>query len=210
MFKNLVLTVKGWLRTQSNNASDLRYIATEQKAQIASKCEDIRQQINELSGRGILLEGKIKETQKNVNELTDAVRHHNAEGNEALKNKAYAQYQREQELLNQYVAEEEDIRTQVKDLNFDLRQLEIDAGEAQNNLGKAANRQVVGRAKESIENLHVDINRGSINEAVEQSDLRGAKAEAMRRERKANDNSDVLEYRKNQNVQSMDDILAAK
>lgn len=210
MFKNLVLTVKGWLRTQSNAASDLRYIATEQKAQIASKCEDIRQQINELSGRGILLEGKIKETQKNVNELTEAVRHHNAEGNEALKNKAYEQYQKEQQLLNQYVEEEKDIRTQVEDLNFDLRQLEIDAGEAQNNLGKAANRQVVGRAKESIENLHVDINRGSINEAVEQSDLRGAKAEAMRRERKANDNSDVLGYRNNQNVQSMDDILAVK
>lgn len=207
IFRNLLLTVMGWFRIKANSAVDLRYAGAEQKARNKARINVVKDQINDLSARGINFENKIKTETKNRDDLLADVRHHNAAGNEDLKAKAYVQYQNSQRRLDGLVADEDDLNKQVRELEAELITLEDDAYDAENTLNKAANRQVVGKAKSSIENMHVDLKDGSLGEAIEQSDHEGAKAEAMRRTRLANDNSDVKAYRKQTNVMSMDDIL---
>ncbi len=205
--KALLLSVLGFLRIKSNNAVDLRYAGAEQKARNRQRISEVKDSINSLSARGIGYENDIKKLEKQVADAKQAVKDHNAAGNNELKNKAYALYTEAQTKLDRVRADEAELRQQVTDLKAELGNLEEAAQEAENQLTQAANRQVVGRAKTSIESLHSDIKNGPLADVIEQSDFNNNKAEALRRDRMENDNSDVFAYKKQTKVDSMDDIL---
>jgi phage shock protein A len=205
--KNLLLSILGFFRVKSNQAVDLRYAGNEHIHQVKNKIEDIRSQRNQLAGQGILLESKITIAKENVSKFTDAVKHHAAEGNEELKQKAYRAYMAEQTILDQLIENELDLRNQVADLDTSIARLEQDTNDAKNQLGKAASKQLVGKANGKVEDVHQSLSKGPLADVIEQSETDSAVAEARRRERKANDNSDVLAYQKKGAVLSMDELL---
>lgn len=208
MFKNLVLTVKGWFREKGNEHTDLRLAGKEHIHNINKSIDEVRAQHNAIGRRGIILENKIKEKTVEVAKFLDAVKHHNAAGDMALRDKAYAEYTKAQNELDELTAEKEDVLQQAEAIKDEIKNLERDTNAAKNELGKAATRQVIGAAMTNVEDIHDDLKRGPLSEAIEHHDEKAAGAEFRRRMRKEDDNSDVLAYQQQNNVLSLDSILA--
>lgn len=198
----------GWFRTKANDNVDLRYAGKEQISRINAKINDINNHRNTIVGKGILLEAKIKTEKENLQQYINALKHHDETNNEDLKNKAYQEYTKTQKLLDQLIFDEADIKTQVNTLDNDINDLEQAKDRAKNTLDKAANKQLVGKARTKVEEIHTDISKGSLSEVIEQSDLNHATAEAKRRQRVETDTSKVLEYQKETNVKSIEELLA--
>lgn len=205
--KALLLTILGFFRVQGNKAVDLRYAGAEQSARIKASIEDLRTQRDEIAAKGVILEGKIKKAQENVDRSIKAVKHHAEQGNDGYKQKAYNDYQEYQAELDRLTAEEAEINQQVKTLDADIKRLEEDARGAANALDKAATNQLLGKARNKVEDIHGDIKHGALAEAIEGSEQQSAVGEVKRRSREAADNSDVYKFEKVNNVKSMDEIL---
>lgn len=205
--KNLLLSIMGWFRTKANDNVDLRYAGKEHISNINSKITDINNHRNMIVGKGILLENQIKLEKENLQKYIDAIKHHNQNNNEELKNKAYQEYVKCENLLNQLLNDEKDIKEQVNNLDQEIIALTQAKDKAKNTLDKAANKQLVGKAMTKVEDLHSEINNGSLAEVIEQSDLKHATAQAKRNQRVENDTSKVLEYQNQSNVKSLDEIL---
>lgn len=207
MLKGLWLTILGWFGKKADQATDLRYAGREHIRQVKNSIEEVRTQRNELAGRGILLENKIKDLESNVEKYAEAVRHHAVAGNADLKDKAYRAYVAEQTQLTKARADLDEVTEQLRLLDEQIEQLEEDTQDAKDALVKAANRQVLGRATRKVEGIHTDLHSGPLAGAIEESELNAASAEASRRLRKSKDNSDVLAYQTQTGVMSMDDLL---
>lgn len=208
MLKGLLLTILGWFGKKADQATDLRYAGREHIRQVKNSIENVRAQRNEVAGRGILLENDIDELEKKVQAYKEAVTYHHESGNEAKKQKAYRAYTAEQTKLNKANADLEENLELVAGLDEQLDILEQDTNEAKDSLHKAATQQMVGRAARSVEGIHKDLRSGPLAGAIEESKLGAATAEAARLSRKANDNSDVLAYKTQAGVMSMDDLLS--
>lgn len=205
--KNLLLSIMGWFRTKANDNVDLRYAGKEHISNINSKITDINNHRNMIVGKGILLENQIKLEKENLQKYIDAIKHHNQNNNEELKNKAYQEYVKCENLLNQLLNDEKDIKEQVNNLDQEIIALTQAKDKAKNTLDKAANKQLIGKAMTKVEDLHSEISNGSLAEVIEQSDLKHATAQAKRNQRVENDTSKVLEYQNQSNVKSLDEIL---
>lgn len=96
---------------------------------------------------------------------------------------------------------------QIEELDNEINILESDSSDAKASLIKAANRQVLGRAKRKVEDIHSDLKDGPLSEAIESSDLSAAEAEVRRKRRLEENGNGVLDYQKTNNVMSMEDIL---
>lgn len=207
--KGILLTIMGWFNKKADQATDLRYAGREHIRRVNNSIEEVRAQYNEVAGHGILLENEIKEHEKKVAEYEDAVRHHNSTGDAEKRDKAYRLYTAEQGRLTEKRHALEETITLADDLKEQIRTLEQDTEEAKGTLRKAATQQVVGRATSKVEGIHKDLRSGPLAGAIEESRNIGATAEAARRARKENSDSDVLGYRKGGDVKSLDDLLGS-
>lgn len=207
MLKGLLLTILGWFGKKADQATDLRYAGREHIRQVKNSIEEVRAQRNEVAGGGILLENEIADLERRVQHFADAVRHHDASGNTVNKDKAYRGYVAEEIKLNKARADLEENIVMVAELDEQIYILEQDTEEAKDSIQKAANQQMVGRAARKVEGVHKNLRSGPLSGAIEESKIGAATAEAARRSRKENDNSDVLAYRTEVGVMSMDDLL---
>lgn len=207
MFKSLALSIKGFLRGKVEEATDLRHASKEHFHQINGSIEEVRAERNRIAGRGILLEKEIENLEATVEKTLQAVRHWAAVGNIEFRDRSHAEYTRAQTELNQKKSDLTDIQDQVSSLDAQIKQLENDTNAAKNNIGKAATRQTVARATNKVENIHDNLRAGPLSGVVETANESAAYAEARRRERNANDNSDLFAYQTANNVLSLDEIL---
>lgn len=207
MLKGIALTIKGWFRGQAEAATDLRYAGREHIHEVKQGIEQVRDQRNEVAAKGILLEGRIATLEEQVANDIEAVRHWDAVGDEGKKARAYTAYQQNQKQLDKLRADKVDIENQVADLDAQILRLENDTEDASDDLTKAATQQVLGKAATKVESVHKNIKSGPLAGAIERSKEQGAKAEAQRRQRTADDSSDLYSFQQSNNVLSMDELL---
>lgn len=207
MFKGLILAAKGWFRAKAEDATDLRLAGREHIFNVNQSIEAVRAQRNEVAGKGIILEERIANLEKDVQKGIAAVKHWATAGDEDKKQRAYQAYQKDQQQLDKLKKDLVDLQEQVADLDAQIRQLENDTEEARDNLDKAATNQVLGKAASKVEGVHKDIKSGPLAGAIERSKQKSATAEATRRARVSSDNRDLYAFDQGANVLSMDDIL---
>lgn len=207
MLKGLFLTIKGWFNKKAEEATDLRLAGREHIRGVKRSIEEVRDQRNTVSGRGIVLENEIKALDITINSLADAVRHWAAEGDEEKKQRSYDEYSRVQQRRNRMQEDLDKIIDDVAQLDAEIQNLTDDTEQVQNDLHRAATAQVVGRASQKVEGIHKDLRAGALGGAIETVKETAATAEAARRARKADDKSDLLDYKQKAGVKSIDELL---
>lgn len=205
MIKVFLLNIIGWLRSLVNKNTDLRYAGKEHIHNVNKKIEDLRAQRNVIAGRGIGLERKQKELSDKAKRAAQAVKDWAAKGDEARRDRAYAEYQ-------QFALQEKDVIVQLQNMEKELsildasiHRLESDSGKAEDNLNTAAAQQQLGRAAEGVEDIHDLLNKGPLSDVIKESQSQADTAEARRRQRVQNDNSDL--YATDPDIPSMADLL---
>lgn len=205
MIKVFLLNIIGWLRSLVNKNTDLRYAGKEHIHNVNKKIEDLRAQRNVIAGRGIGLERKQKELSDKAKRAAQAVKDWAAKGDEARRDRAYAEYQ-------QFALQEKDVIVQLQNMEKELsildasiHRLESDSGKAEDNLNTAAAQQQLGRASEGVEDIHDLLNKGPLSDVIKESQSQADTAEARRRQRVQNDNSDL--YATDPGIPSMADLL---
>lgn len=205
MIKVFLLNIIGWLRSLVNKNTDLRYAGKEHIHNVNKKIEDLRAQRNVIAGRGISLERKQKELNDKARRSVQAVKDWNAKGDIVKRDRAYKEYQ-------QFEIQERDVASQllqvgkdVTELDAAIHRLESDSGKAEDNLNTAAAQQQLGRAAEGVEDIHDLLNKGPLSDVIKESQSQADIAEARRRQRVQNDNSDL--YATDPNIPSMADLL---
>lgn len=207
VLSNLVLSIKGLFRSKANDLVDLRYAGQEKIHQIDLKINENQKSLDSLIGNRIVLTRNITQKTEEVNNYEKAVKDHHERKDEVNKEKAYKLYTKAQVELDSLVKDKNDIETQIETLQFEIDKIKKSRNQVKNNLTKAANSQVLGKALGEIENLHKDMNEGSLSEVIKQSELNSAIAEGQRQTREDNDGTAVLEYQNENNVKSLNDIL---
>ena len=66
MFKGLILAAKGWFRAKAEDATDLRLAGREHIFNVNQSIEAVRAQRNEVAGKGIILEERIANLEKEM------------------------------------------------------------------------------------------------------------------------------------------------
>lgn len=205
MFKVMLLNIIGWFRSLVNKNTDLRYAGKEHIHNVNKKIEDLRAQRNVIAGRGIGLERKQKEAGDKAKRAAQAVKDWAAKGDTARRDRAYAEYQ-------QFALQEKDAITQLEKMGIEIKELddaiyrlESDSGKAEDNLNTAAAQQQLGRAAEGVEDIHDLLNKGPLSDVIKESQQQADVAEARRRQRVQNDNSDL--YATDPGIPSLDDLL---
>lgn len=207
LFSNLILSIKGLFRSKSNNLVDLRYAGKEKIREIDLKINKTQEALDALIGNRIVLTRNINTKKEEVSNYEQAVKDHHERNDEINKEKAYKLYTQSQLDLDSLLNNQTDIENQIEKLRLEIDKVKKSRNQIANNLAKAANNQVLGKAIGEVENLHKDINSGSLSEVIEQSDLNTAIAEGQRQTREDNDGTTVLEYQKEANVKSLEQIL---
>lgn len=205
MLKVMLLNIIGWFRSLVNKNTDLRYAGKEHIHNVNKKIEDLRAQRNVIAGRGIGLERKQKELSDKAKRAAEAVKNWASKGDEVRRDRAYTEYQ-------QFALQEKDTIAQLKKMESELavldasiHRLESDSGKAEDNLNSAAAQQQLGRAAEGVEDIHDLLNKGPLSDVIKESQSQADTAEARRRQREQNDNSDL--YATDPGIPSMDDLL---
>jgi len=207
IFSNLILSVKGLFRNKANDLVDLRYAGKEKIREIDLKINKTQEALDALIGNRIVLTRDIKNKTDEVTQYEQAVKDHHQRNDETNKAKAYKLYSQSQIELNTLLASKTDIENQIETLQLEIDKVKKSRNQVANNLAKAANTQVLGKAIGEVESLHKDINSGSLSEVIEQSELNSAIAEGQRQQREENDGTAILEYQKEVNVKSLEQIL---
>lgn len=205
MIKVFLLNIIGWLRSLVNKNTDLRYAGKEHIHNVNKKIEDLRAQRNVIAGRGVGLERKQKELSDKSKRAAQAVKDWAARGDNEKRDRAYAEYQQfalqEKDVLAQLAKMEDEVAT----LDASINRLESDSGKAEDNLNSAAAQQHLGRAAEGVEDIHDLLNKGPLSDVIKESQSQADIAEARRRQRVQNDNSDL--YATDPGIPSLDDLL---
>lgn len=210
MLKGLLLSIKGFFREKGHAATDLRLAGKEQIHNINQSIQALRDQHNTVAGDGILIERRIETGKRTLADLEDAIRHHKAEGNEALVQRAYSSHQS----VSANIARDEELLQQTIDkanaILADIKALENDTESAERDLRDAATEQVATRAAANVEGIYKDLKGGALAGAIQHSKEQSARTEAARNLRKQDSNEDVFAYKKQSAGKSLDEILGTK
>lgn len=205
MVKTIWLSIVGWLRKFVSRNTDIGLAGKEHIRNTQKKIEDLRAERNRIAGNGIGLERKRDELIKGVAEAKAAVQKWHSVGDESRKQRAYNDYVQRQKDLNTTLEQYTLVENQVMDLDAAIRQLETDSDAAEISIDRAASQQKYARAAEKVEDLHDLLTTNNpLSDAIKESENMGNIAEARRRTRVQNDNSDLYT---DVSVDSLDAIL---